>query len=76
MEGIRVRVKVTAGARKEMVAELKSGVFEVSVREKAQENAANERVCTLIARRYGVSTKKVHIISGHHRARKVLSVVL
>ena len=59
-----IRVKVKAGARKERLAELKSGKFEIDVKEKAEQNAANERVRTLIARHFHVASGNVPIISG------------
>ena len=74
-EGMRVRVRVTAGARKETFVKKGSSMFEVSVKEKAKENAANGRVRTLFARHFGVPIKSVRILSGHHGKNKLLGVV-
>ena len=70
-----IRVKVKAGARKERLAELKSGKFEIDVKEKAEQNAANERVRTLIARHLHVTLGNVRITAGHHRPNKTLRVI-
>ena len=71
-----VRVKVQAGARKERFAELGPGRFEIDVKEKAERNAANDRIRTLVARHFGVSSKSVRIVSGHRRGNKTLRVII
>jgi len=75
-EGVSVRVKVEAGARKEMLVQKGEHAFEIAVREKAERNEANERVRELIARRFLVNVSAVRISSGHRRKNKILSVVL
>ena len=70
-----LRVKVKVGARKERLAELKSGKFEIDVKEKAEQNAANERVRTLIARHFHVASGNVRIVAGHHRPNKTFRVI-
>jgi len=69
-----VRVKVTPGARRESFTELRPGVFEASVREKAEGNAANTRVRALLAIHFKVSAKAVRIVSGHRAKSKLVSV--
>lgn len=68
-----IRVSVTAGARREQLFE-KSGRLVVSVKEKAERGAANERVRALVARRFGVPTKKVRIISGMRSPNKMIAL--
>ena len=70
-----VRVKVTAGARRERFAETAPGKFEIDVKEKAEQNAANRRVQTLVARYFRVSEKSVSIILGHQRPNKTFRVI-
>ena len=41
---IYIRVKVSAGAKKENLKKIKNDHFEISVREKAERNMANARV--------------------------------
>ena len=69
-----VRVKVTPGAKKEIVQQKAEGEFEISVKEPAEQNLANRRVQELIARELSVDVKKVRIISGHRSPRKIFSV--
>lgn len=69
-----LRVHVNAGAKKETLVVKKENEFLISVREPAERNLANRRVCELVAIKIGVPTKAVRIISGHHSATKLLSV--
>jgi len=68
------RVRVSPGARKESFAESAPGVFDISVREEPEDNAANERVRQLVARHFGVPLKAVRIFSGYHSRKKSLSI--
>ncbi len=68
-----VHVKVTAGARHELVAETTKTLL-ISVRQTAQDNWANRRVMDLVAKHYNVPVSDVWIIAGHHKPNKVLSV--
>ncbi|MDP2648798.1 MAG: DUF167 domain-containing protein [Patescibacteria group bacterium] len=72
---MRCRVKVSAGARRESLAEGKGGVLGISVREKAERGAANLRVRELVARHFGVSVKAVRIVKGHRGSSKTLEVL-
>jgi uncharacterized protein YggU (UPF0235/DUF167 family) len=69
-----VRVKVKAGVRKEIFRRVSEEAFEISVKEKALVNRANERVMMLIAQHFCVSVKKVRMVSGHHRPNKRISI--
>ncbi|KKT62653.1 MAG: hypothetical protein A3A29_00825 [Candidatus Ryanbacteria bacterium RIFCSPLOWO2_01_FULL_47_79] len=70
-----IRMKVKAGARKERIVEIGPGRFEIEVKEKATQNAANGRVVALIARHLRVPEKSLHMVSGHHHPRKTLRVI-
>jgi uncharacterized protein YggU (UPF0235/DUF167 family) len=69
-----IKVKVIAGAKKENLLRISEDHFEISVREKAERNMANARVCEIIAEFFTVSIGKTKIISGHHSPGKILSV--
>ena len=71
-----VRVAVHPGARREYIKEGKRDSFDVAVKEPAEGNRANARVCELTAAHYGVPLKKVRIVAGHKRPRKRLRVEL
>ena len=68
-----IRVKVTAGAKKESVAE-RNGVLMVSVREPREENKANERVRELVAAYAKVYASQVRLVKGHHQTQKLFTV--
>ncbi len=69
-----VRVKVTAGAKKERFELSDKGYFIVVVKEEAERNAANGRVKELIAAHFGVPFVAVRIITGHRSVSKTISV--
>lgn len=69
-----IKIKVTAGAKKEKLNQISEDHFEISVREKAERNMANSRIREMIADFFGVSVGKTKIISGHHSPGKILSV--
>lgn len=69
-----IHAKVTAGARKESLTEIKPAHFEISVREKAERNMANSRVLALLAAHFRVSESKVRIVNGHHHPSKLIVI--
>lgn len=69
-----IHVKVTAGSRTESLKMKTSDHFLVSVREKAERNMANTRVCALVADHFGVSVRHVRIVNGHHSPSKLIAV--
>lgn len=71
---MHVQVKVKAGARKEIVREVAPTRLEISVREKAENNEANERVIAIIAARYSVRTKDVRMVKGHRSPSKMFTI--
>jgi uncharacterized protein YggU (UPF0235/DUF167 family) len=69
-----VKVRVTAGAKRETVAIIGENHFEISVKEKAERNRANIRVIEIIAREFTISRGKVRIVAGHHSPSKIINV--
>lgn len=69
-----VSVRVIAGAKKEIVEELKGGRLKIAVKEPAKQNLANRRVLLLVARHFGLAQNKVRLISGHTSPAKIFSV--
>jgi len=69
-----IKVRVTAGAKKELFEEKGKDHFAVQVKEKAERNMANTRVRELVAEHYNISPKQVRIISGHTTQSKILSI--
>jgi len=71
-----IKVKVTAGAKKEEIKKKSEDTYIVSVREPAERNMANKRICEIVASLFGISVKSVRIISGHQSPSKILSINL
>jgi uncharacterized protein len=69
-----IKVKVTAGAKKEKFEQKSEELFEISVKEKAKQNMANERIRELLARHFGIIKGNVRIISGHRSPSKIISI--
>lgn len=69
-----VKVRVIAGAKKEMAEEVSAGHFKMSVKEPAERNLANRRIIELVAAHYKLPPKRVRIISGHTSPSKILSI--
>ena len=72
---ILVRVSATPDARRELFRKVKPEQFEIEVKEPAEGNQANERVCEIVAEYYRVRRKAVRIISGHRHVHKTLRVL-
>jgi uncharacterized protein YggU (UPF0235/DUF167 family) len=71
-----IKVKVEAGSKKENIVKKSENQYIIKVKEPAERNLANIRVCEIIASIYKVNNKSVRIISGHHSPSKILSVVI
>lgn len=69
------KVKVRAGQNREEVKRVNENTFEISVREKAKANMANNRVVELVARELGIPSSRVRIINGHHGPSKLISIL-
>ncbi len=69
---IKVRVKV--GEKKEKIDKKAENTFYISVKEKAENNQANRRICEIISSLYNVQLKEVKIVSGHHKGSKLLLI--
>ena len=68
-------MRVYAGMKHERFVETEPHHFEAIVREPASQNAANRRVCALVADAYNVPTQRVRIVSGHHSPQKILTIM-
>ncbi|MEZ4104506.1 MAG: DUF167 domain-containing protein [Candidatus Paceibacterota bacterium] len=69
-----IKVKVIPKAKKETVKEIRNNVYEVSVKEPAERNLANNRIRELLAGIYKVNEKAVRIVSGHHSGNKIFNI--
>jgi uncharacterized protein YggU (UPF0235/DUF167 family) len=69
-----IRAKISSGAKKEVFRQVNEDHFEVSVKEKAERNLANERIIELFSVHYGLPKGKIRIVNGHHSSTKLLIV--
>jgi len=69
-----IKVKVLASAKKEKVENVGDNRYLISVKEPAERNLANTRICEIIASIYKINSKAIRIISGHQSPSKILSV--
>ncbi len=69
-------IKITAltGQKQEFLKEGENGRFVVSVKEKAEQNQANNKIIILVAEYLKIDPKKIRFISGHHKPSKILSI--
>ena len=71
-----IKVKALPAAKKEIVKKISDDTFEISVKEKAERNMANDRIISIMRDYFGVTKGRgiVRIISGHHSPSKILSI--
>lgn len=69
-----LKVRATAGARKESFREESSTHFVIAVREKAERNEANQRIRELLAAHFAIPVERVRIVNGHQSPSKLLSI--
>ena len=69
-----IHMKVTPGAKKESFNMLDETHGVICVKEPAEQNRANKRLCEILAEHYRVSPKAVRIINGHHNRTKLISI--
>lgn len=69
-----IRVKVSAGVKKESLKKINEDHFEASVKEKAEHNLANKRVIELIAKHFNLKINKIRIVNGHRSPTKLLII--
>lgn len=69
-----VKVKVITSAKKEKIEKKSKDQYIISVKEKAQRNLANNKVCEIIASLFEIPRKSVYIISGHQKQSKILLI--
>lgn len=69
-----VRVRVNAGARKETQITISDNKMQISVKEPAEDNRANDRVRTMLAHHYRVPVGDVRLINGHRHPSKTFEI--
>jgi uncharacterized protein (TIGR00251 family) len=69
-----IKVKVHAGAKREKIEEIESGVFKISVQEPPEKGKANARVTKLLAEHFNVPLGRVTLVSGGTFREKIFSI--
>ena len=69
-----VKVRVIAGGKKEKATKVSDDTFEMVVKEPAERNLANKRICMLLSEIYGLPVEKVRIVTGHHSQSKIFDI--
>ncbi len=72
---MKIKVKVTPGARRETIAGDGESLMKISVKEPAKGNQANGRVRELLALHFHVDVKKVRFVSGMRGKTKTFEVI-
>lgn len=71
-----IKVKVISSAKRETVKKISEDHYNISVKEPAERNMANKRICEIIANELMINKGSVHIIKGHKSSSKILSVII
>ena len=69
-----VKVRVVPKTKKEKITKVDDSTFEITVKEPAERNLANERVREILAEQFQVGIKSVRIVTGHHSGSKIFDV--
>jgi uncharacterized protein YggU (UPF0235/DUF167 family) len=67
-----IRVKVAPNSKKETFIQVKDNSFVISVKEKAENNMANDRVLEILKEHFNV--KRLRIINGHRGPIKLIAI--
>lgn len=69
-----IRVHVYPERKVEEIKQKKEGVFEIYVKEKTQENQANDRVLAILKKYPAFINKHIRLVNGHHRPHKLFLI--
>ena len=69
-----IKVVAITGAKKEKFLEKSANHFEISVKEKAERNLANNRILEILSLKFKVGKGKVRIINGHRHPHKLILI--
>jgi len=69
-----IKVIARAGSKKEVVLKKDETKYEISIKEKAERNMANDRIRQILSEIFMLPKSKIRLISGHHSPSKMYSV--
>ena len=67
-----LKVKVKSGTKREVIEKISEDHFNISIKEKAEHNYANERIIEIMRNIF--KARLVKIASGHHSPSKIISI--
>ena len=70
---LRVKV-IPRSAKSELAGELSDGVLKVKIAVPPEKGKANEELCRVLAKHYGVPRTSVSILSGHTASLKLVKI--
>jgi uncharacterized protein YggU (UPF0235/DUF167 family) len=73
-EPFYIKVRVKTKQKKEEIINKGKDSFEVSLKEKAEQGAANKRLLEILNNHYSYPMGGITIINGHHNPIKLLKV--
>lgn len=72
---MKISVAVKTNAKKEEVLQVSDTSFKVCVKELPREGLANEAVCRLLAKYYGIAPSRITIVKGATSKRKIVEIL-
>lgn len=73
MPSLLIKVKVLTERKKEYFLEVKTHTYAIGVKEKAENNEANQKVLEILREHFPYA-RTVKLISGHQRPNKIFAV--
>jgi len=70
-----IRIKTHPDSKKERIEELSPEKFEVWIKEKAENNFANNRLIEIIGKYFKIRNNQIKIISGHKKPNKIFEIL-
>jgi len=67
-----IKIHVETDAKDEKIEKLSEDRYDISVREPAEENRANERILEIMRHIY--KDMRIRIVNGHHASAKIISL--
>ena len=75
-KGVRLRLRVSAGASRRRVLGVHGGALKLSVKAPPEKGRANKDVVSLVAETFGLAPSDVEILSGETSPDKVVKLAL
>ena len=75
MSGVKISVRVKAGAKEEKIEKLSESSFAVRVKEKPQDGKANYAVREVLADYFNLPRSRVILIRGEKSRDKIFSII-